>query len=147
MAKQQNRHFLADRGDLVHLLPSIKLMIIARKKSHIQDNHTTNRVSQSKTVHQIDTYHHPIQAFHISPKHVLTSQTIHQTLTRLIPIRIVWSDSADACTRGGYLCSPPSYVLQVLRRINPPHTRLALNEFQASCYSHHRSQSALSETN
>ncbi|QCD90576.1 hypothetical protein DEO72_LG4g1533 [Vigna unguiculata] len=26
-------------------------------------------------------------------------------------------------------------------------TRLALNEFQASCYSHHRSQSALSETN
>jgi len=34
----------------------------------------------------------------------------------------------------------------------PPHTRLALNEFQASCYSHHcyshhKSQSALSETN
>ena len=29
----------------------------------------------------------------------------------------------------------------------PSHTRLALNEFQASCYSHHRSQSALSETN
>jgi len=26
-------------------------------------------------------------------------------------------------------------------------TRLALNEFQASCYSHHRNQSALSETN
>jgi len=26
-------------------------------------------------------------------------------------------------------------------------TRLVLNEFQASCYSHHRSQSALSETN
>jgi len=26
-------------------------------------------------------------------------------------------------------------------------TRLALNEFQASCYPHHRSQSALSETN
>jgi len=29
----------------------------------------------------------------------------------------------------------------------PSHTRLALNEFQASCYSHHKSQSALSETN
>ena len=29
----------------------------------------------------------------------------------------------------------------------PSHTRLALNKFQASCYSHHRSQSALSETN
>ena len=26
-------------------------------------------------------------------------------------------------------------------------TRLALNEFQASCYSHHKSQSTLSETN
>jgi len=25
--------------------------------------------------------------------------------------------------------------------------RLALNEFRASCYSHHKSQSALSETN
>ena len=29
----------------------------------------------------------------------------------------------------------------------PSHTRLALNEFQASYYFHHRSQSALSETN
>ena len=29
----------------------------------------------------------------------------------------------------------------------PSHTRLALNKFQASCYSHHKSQSALSETN
>ena len=29
----------------------------------------------------------------------------------------------------------------------PPLTMLALNEFQASCYSHHKSQSALSETN
>jgi len=29
----------------------------------------------------------------------------------------------------------------------PSHTRLALNEFKASCYSHHKSQSALSETN
>ncbi|QCD86139.1 hypothetical protein DEO72_LG3g660 [Vigna unguiculata] len=29
----------------------------------------------------------------------------------------------------------------------PSRTRLALNEFQASCFSHHRSQAALSETN
>jgi len=29
----------------------------------------------------------------------------------------------------------------------PSHTRLALNEFQALCYSHHWSQSALGETN
>jgi len=72
--------------------------------------------------------------------------------TWLIRIHTIWSDSADACTCSGYLysplsCSPPSYVLQVLRWINFPHTRLALNELQASYYSHHRSQSALSETN
>jgi len=68
-------------------------------------------------------------------------------LTRLIRIHITWSDSADACTCGEYFCLPPSYVLQVLQWINPPYTRLALNEFQASCYSHHKSQSVLSETN
>jgi len=44
-------------------------------------------------------------------------------------LHIIWSNSADACTCGGYLCSPPScsppsYVLQVLQWINPPHTRL-----------------------
>jgi len=44
-AKQRNHHFLVDHENLAHLLPSIKLMIIARKKNHIQDNHTTNRVS------------------------------------------------------------------------------------------------------
>jgi len=45
MAKQRNRHFLADRGNLAHLLPLNELMIIAKKKTHIQENHTTNRVS------------------------------------------------------------------------------------------------------
>jgi len=45
-------------------------------------------------------------------------------------------------------CSNLSHVLQVLLWIKiSPTTRLALNESQASCYSHHRSQSALSETN
>ena len=62
----------------------------------------------------------------------------------------MWSDSVDARTCGGYLCSPPSYVLQVLQvlqQINSLTQKVSLNEFQASCYSHHRSQSALSETN
>jgi len=45
MAKQQSYRSLVDRKDLAHLLPSIKLMIIAKGKSHIQDNHTTNKVS------------------------------------------------------------------------------------------------------
>jgi len=90
---------------------------------------------------------------HITTKHVLTLHSIHYNSTRLIRIRITGSDSADACTCGGYLCltlscSILSYVLPVLRWIKiSPTTRLALNEFQASCYSHHKSQSALSETN
>jgi len=45
MAKLLNHHSLADHENLAHLLPSTKSMIIARKKNHIQDNHTTNRVS------------------------------------------------------------------------------------------------------
>jgi len=44
MAKQRSHRSLVDCEDLAHLLPSIKLMIIAKKKSHIQDNHTKNRV-------------------------------------------------------------------------------------------------------
>jgi len=38
MAKQRNLRFLVDHENLAHLLPSIELMIIARKKNHIQDN-------------------------------------------------------------------------------------------------------------
>jgi len=48
MAKQRSHRSLVDREDLAHLLPSIKLMFIAKEKSHIQDNHTTNRVSRVK---------------------------------------------------------------------------------------------------
>ena len=61
-AKQRNHHFLANHENLVHLLPSIKLMIIARKKNHIQDNQTTNRVSQSQ------------QYFHHTVKYTFTIQ-------------------------------------------------------------------------
>jgi len=42
---------------------------------------------------------------------------------------------------------PELCVTSVTMNQIPPHTRLALNGFQASCYSHHKSQSALSETN
>ena len=62
---------------------------------------------------------------HTTTKHVMTFESIHYDLTRLIQIRITWSDSADACTFGGYLCSPPScsppsYVLQVFQWIKFP---------------------------
>ncbi|QCE10695.1 hypothetical protein DEO72_LG10g1926 [Vigna unguiculata] len=45
MAKLLNHHSLADHENLAHLLPSTKLMIIARKNSHIQHNHATKRAS------------------------------------------------------------------------------------------------------
>jgi len=45
MAKQWNRHSLVDHENLARLLRSTKLMIIARKNSHIQHNHATKRVS------------------------------------------------------------------------------------------------------
>ena len=83
----------------------------------------------------------------------MTLHSIHYDSTQLIRIRITRSDSADACTCGGYPCSTLScsilsYVIPVLQWIKiSPTTRLALSEFQASCYSHHKSQSALSETN
>jgi len=90
---------------------------------------------------------------HIATKHVMTLHSIHYDSTRLIRIRITWSDSADACTCGGYLCSTLSCSIpelcntSVMMNQISLTTRLALNEFQASCYSHHKSQSALGETN
>ena len=60
----------------------------------------------------------------------------------------------ESRTCGGYLCSPlsctPELCYKCYKCCNksiPSHTRLALNEFQTSCYSYHRSQFALSETN
>jgi len=45
------------------------------------------------------------------------------------------------------LLIPELYVTSVTMNQISLTTRLALNEFQASCYSHHRDQSGLSETN
>jgi len=45
------------------------------------------------------------------------------------------------------LLTPKLCVTSVLMNQFSLTTRLTLNEFRASCYSHHRSQSALSETN
>jgi len=45
MAKLRNHHSLVDHENLAQLLPSTKLMIIARKNGHIQHKHITKRVS------------------------------------------------------------------------------------------------------
>ena len=45
------------------------------------------------------------------------------------------------------LLTPELCVTSVTMNKFPSRTRLTLNEFQASCYSHHKSQSTLSEIN
>ncbi|QCD97546.1 hypothetical protein DEO72_LG6g2256 [Vigna unguiculata] len=51
MAKLLDHRSLADHENLAHLLPSTKLMIIARKNSHIHHNHATKRgYNESKSL-------------------------------------------------------------------------------------------------
>ncbi|QCE15557.1 hypothetical protein DEO72_LG11g2568 [Vigna unguiculata] len=52
MAKLLNHRFLADHENLAHLLPSTKLMIIARKNNHIQHSHATKRARAQKQVQE-----------------------------------------------------------------------------------------------
>ena len=147
MAKQRNRHFLADHENLVHLLPSITLMIIARKSSHIQYNHTTKRVSQSRqhihhTVKYIFTitYSYNIQACYDSSFNTLRLDSTHPDTYNLVGfsgcLHLWWIP----------LLTPELCVTSVTTNQFSLTTRLALDEFQASYYSHHRSQSALCET-
>ena len=78
----------------------------------------------------------------------MTCTQYTRTQTRLIQIHIILSDSADGCTCGGFPYSTELLILELsVTMSQPPHIRLALNEFQASCYSSHKSQSALCETN
>ena len=148
MAKQRNHHFLVDHEKLAYLLPSIKLMIIARKNSHIQYNHTTNRVSQSRqyfhhTVKYIFTIQYPYnkQACYDSSINTLRLDLTHPdtyNLVRFSRCLHLWWIS---------LLTPELCVTSGIMNQFSLTTRLALNEFQASCYSHHRSQSALGKTN
>ena len=120
VAKQRNRHSLVAHENLAHLLPSTKLMIIARENSHIHHNHATKRVSQSQSTYSTCNQIYSHYLIHIATKHVMTLHSIHYDSTRLIRIRMTRSDSADACTCGGYPCSTLScsilsYVLSVLR--------------------------------
>ena len=153
MAKQRNRHFLADRGNLAHVLPSIQLMIIARKKSHIQDNHTTNRVSQSQqhfhhTVKYTFTIQYPYnnQACYYFSIDILRLDSTHRDTYNLVGfsgcLHLWWIPLLTPELLTSELC-----VTSVTMDQFSITTRLALSEFQASCYSHHRSQSALGETN
>ena len=148
MAKQRNRHFLADHENLTHLLPSIKLMIIARKSSHIQYNHTTNRVSQSRQhIHHTVKYIFIIQCPY-------NNQACYDFLINTLRLDSTHPDTYNLVGFSGCLhlwwiplLTPELCVTSVTMNQFSLTTRLVLNEFQASCYSHHRSQSALGETN
>ena len=124
-----------------------KSMIIA-KESTTQQN--TQQQKQGKPEHT-KSLHQESQIHIHSPSYIRHTSILRPskqyTTTRLIRIHITWSDSADACACGGYLCSPPNYVLRCYNKSISLTTRLALRRFQASYYSHHRSQSALGETN
>jgi len=120
MAKQRNRHFLVDRGNLTHLLPSIKLMIIARKNNHIQYNHTTKLVCHDSSFNtlRLDSTHPDTYNL------VGFSGCLHLWWIPLLTPELLTLE----------LC-----VTSVMMDQFSLTTRLALSEFQASCYSHHRS--------
>jgi len=102
-----------------------------------------------------DTFSQSI--IHTSQKHVTTFQTIHYDSTRLIRIYIyiyIYNlVGFSGCLHLWWiplltpeLLTPELCVTSVIMNHYSLTTRLALNEFQASYYSHHRSQSALGET-
>ena len=153
MAKQQHHHSLVDHENLAHLLPSIKFMIIARKNSHIQHNHATKRVSQSQqhiyhTVKYIFIISYPYdnQACYDSSFNTLRLDSTHSDTYNLVGfsrcLHLQWIPLLDPELLDRELCVTSVTMNQISLT-----TRLALTGFQASYYSHHRSQSALGETN
>jgi len=62
-------------------------------------------------------------------------------------LALMMDTSADPRAADPRVAHPWAMCYKCYNESIPSHTRLTLNEFQAFCYSHHRSQSALSETN
>ena len=153
MAKQRNRHSLIDHENFAHLLPSIRLMIITRKNSDIRYNHATKRVSQSQQL-----IHHTVKYIFIIPC-PYNNQACYDSSFNTLRLDSTHPDTYNLVGFSGclHLCSiplltpelltPELCVTSVTMDQFSLTTRLALSEFQASCYSHHKSQSALGETN
>ena len=72
----------------------------------------------------------------------MTLQTIHSDSTHPDTYNLV---GFSKCLHLWWISCSPRAKCYKCYNVSIPHTRLALNEFQAS--SHHKSQSALSETN
>ena len=84
---------------------------------------------------------------HKPTNHVMTCTQYTKTQTRLIRIHIISRIQRMLALMVAYTALP-SYSTELIVPVSqPPHTRLVLNGFQASFYSHHSSQYALCETN
>jgi len=69
----------------------------------------------------------------MSPNYVMICTQYTKTRDTTHPDTYNKSDLADACTCGGL----PYSTKVIVTMSHPSHSRLALNGFQASCYSHH----------
>ena len=153
MAKQRNLHSLVDQENLAHLLPLTKSMIIAKK----EEPHTRQPYNKQGKLEPTHSYHtvnyiiiipHPYsnQACHDSSFDTLRLDLTHPDMYNLVGfsgcLHLWWIPLLEP-----ELLTPELCVTNVTMKQFSLTTRLALNEFQASCYSHHRGQSALSETN
>ena len=155
MAKLRNRRSLVDHENLAHLLPSIKLTSIARKNSHIQHNHA------HKTGKLEPTHIHHIVNYIIIISYPCNSQACYDSSFNTLRLDLTHPDiyiynlvGFSGCLHlwqiplldpellDPELCNTSFTMNQISLT-----TRLALTGFQASCYSHHKIQSALGETN
>ena len=153
MARLLDRRSLADHENLAHLLPSTKSMIIARKNSHIQSQ-PCNKTGKLKPNNIFN-----MQSNIFSPSHPHSNQTYYDSSFNTLRLDSTHPDTYNLVGFSGCLhlwwipllehelLIPELCVTNVMMNQISLTTRLALNEFRASCYSHHRSQSALSETN
>ena len=116
-----------------------------RRRTTYKTIKQTNRVRQSRN-HTSSGHillHNPSSTYIIQSCYDFSSNTLDSDSTHPDTYNLVrfsgclhlWCIS---------LLTPELSVISVTM-FQSPHTRLALNEFQASCYSHHKSQSALSE--
>ena len=83
----------------------------------------------------------------MSTNHVLTCTQYTKTQTRLVRIHIISRIQQMLILVVVFTTLPICSTELIVPMFDPPHTRLALNGFQASYYSHHSSQYALWETN
>jgi len=140
MAKQRTRHSLADHENFAHLLPSTKLMIIARRTATYKQTGKLEPTHIHHTVKYIIIIPCPYnnQACYDSSFNTLRLDSTHPDTYNLVGfsgcLHLWWIPLLHPELLISELCVTSVTMNQISFT-----TRLALNEFQASCYSHHRS--------